>query len=157
MNAGAAIAKHEILLFLHADTRLPKTFLREIKQANVWGRFDVRFDHSSIAMKVIAMFMNARSRLTGISTGDQAIFVRAGVLAAIGGFPDVAIMEDIALSKRLKKIELPYCSKKTVVTSARRWQQNGVAKTVFKMWWYRLAYFLGVSPRILKNSYHDVR
>jgi len=157
MNAGAASAQYDVLFFLHADTRRPTTYLSEVQQAQMWGRFDVRFDTASLAMQTIARFMNTRSRITSVVTGDQALFVRAEAFAAIGGFPLIPLMEDVAISKILRKLHAPYCSQAQVITSARRWQKHGVVKTVLKMWWFRLAYFMGISPQTLKRGYQDVR
>ena len=106
---------------------------------------------------MIAFFMNLRSRISSVATGDQAIFIDKSVFESIGGFPDFPIMEDVAISKRLRQLHRPYNSRARVTTSARRWRQHGLAKTVFKMWWYRLAYFFGVSPHRIKKGYDDVR
>lgn len=157
MNTGAGIAKHDVLLFLHADTQLPSNAVDEILHVKQWGRFDVRFASASRLMSVIAVFMNARSRLTGVATGDQAIFVERALFESIGGFPTIPLMEDVAISRLLKHQAKPHCSKAQVTTSARRWQEQGVIKTVLQMWWYRLAYFFGVSPEKLKQGYRDVR
>jgi len=157
MNAGAAAASQAWLVFLHADTRLPESWANELRLADGWGRFDVRFDSSSVAMRLIAVSMNARSRLTGVATGDQAMFISRDVFASIGGFPAVPIMEDVAISKTLRQLQSPYCSRARATTSARRWQNNGVVKTVLKMWWYRLAFFVGVSPTKLAGAYDDSR
>jgi len=157
MNAGAKGATQSSLLFLHADTRLPESYKTAVAKSEVWGRFDVRFDDSSSAMKMIAFFMNLRSRISSVATGDQAIFIDKSVFDSIGGFPDFPIMEDVAISKRLRQLYRPHNSWLRVTTSARRWRQQGVTKTIFKMWWYRLAYFFGVSPNSLKKGYDDVR
>lgn len=157
MNAGAAQATQNTVLFLHADTRLPRSYKTALAKSSVWGRFDVRFDDSSGAMSMIAFFMNLRSRISSVATGDQAIFINKSVFESIGGFPDFPIMEDVAISKRLRQLYRPYNSRLRVTTSARRWQQHGVAKTVFKMWWYRLAYFFGLPPHQIKKGYDDVR
>ena len=157
MNMGAGIAAHDVLLFLHADTQLPTNAVDEILRAKQWGRFNVRFASASIAMKVVAVFMNLRSRLTGVATGDQAIFVERTLFESIGGFPAIPLMEDVAISKLLKHQAKPYCSNAQVTTSARRWQEQGVAKTVLQMWWYRFAFFFGMSPEKLKQGYRDVR
>lgn len=157
MNAGAKYATEPLLLFLHADTRLPNNYKAELAKSDVWGRFDVRFDRPSIPMNVIAFFMNWRSRLSGVATGDQAIFVDASVFQSLDGFPDISLMEDVALCKRLRQLHAPFNSKETVITSARRWVQNGIVKTVLTMWWYRLAFYFGISPTILNKSYDDVR
>lgn len=157
MNAGAQLATRSMLLFLHADTQLPKNYKSELARADVWGRFDVKFSSTSKAMKVVAFFINLRSRISGVATGDQAIFVDRDAFTAISGFPDFPIMEDIALCKRLRHFHRPYSSRAKVTTSARRWEQNGVATTILKMWYFRLAYFLGMPPSKLKQRYNDVR
>lgn len=157
MNTGATFAKNSMLLFLHADTVLPSAFRQELDRADVWGRFDVCFSDSSFSMKVIAFFMNWRSRLSSIATGDQAIFVQKEVFDSVGGFPELPLMEDVALCKRLRQLHQPYNSREKVITSSRRWQENGVLNTVVKMWWCRFAFFLGISPSRLKKGYDDVR
>lgn len=157
MNAGALLATQSMLLFLHADTQLPKNYKSELAKADVWGRFDVKFSSASKAMKMVAFFINLRSRISGVATGDQAIFVDRDAFNAISGFPDFPIMEDVALCKRLRHFHRPYSSSEKVTTSARRWEQNGVAATIIKMWYFRLAYFFGVSPSKLKQRYQDVR
>ncbi|MFT4634507.1 MAG: rSAM/selenodomain-associated transferase 2 [Arenicella sp.] len=157
MNAGAQQANQPMLLFLHADTKLPKNYKSELAKAAIWGRFDVQFSSRSKAMKMVAFFINLRSRISGIATGDQAIFIDREVFISIAGFPDFPIMEDVALCKRLRHLHRPFSSRAKVTTSARRWQQHGVASTIVKMWWYRLAYFFGVSPSWLKQGYDDVR
>ena len=153
MNAGAAVATGEGLLFLHADTRLPACaddliFLSLEK--HLWGRFDVRIEGAHPLLRVVAFAMNLRSRLTGIATGDQAIFVRRAVFA---GFPEIALMEDLAFSKSMKRHSPPACLRAKVVTSGRRWERNGVLRTVLLMWRLRLAYFLGVSPDEIARRY----
>jgi len=157
MNAGAAVARGNVLLFLHADTKLPANadaLLRDglAHSGRIWGRFDVRFDHDGL-MPLIAAMMNLRSRLTGITTGDQAIFVTRTAFHAIGGFPAQPLMEDIALSSRIRRISRPANIRACVTTSARRWQKQGVLRTVFLMWRLRLAYFLGADPAHLARQY----
>ncbi len=161
MNAGARDCDAGVLLFLHADTRLPQDADRLIAQAldtgvdpgHSWGRFDVRIDGAHLILRVVERLMNLRSRLTGIATGDQAIFVRREVLERVGGFADLPLMEDIELSKRLRKLGPPACIKVPVTTSARRWQQHGVWPSILLMWRLRLAYFLGASPHALALRY----
>ena len=155
MNAGASGLKSDYIVFLHADTQLPKDFRPEIQGA--WGRFDVSFKPSSIGMYVVAFFMNLRSRLSHIATGDQAIFVKRDVFDSLGGFQEMAIMEDVDLSHRLRQFERPFNSRKKVTTSARRWQQDGVLKTILLMWRLRLAFTFGARPSLLKQRYRDVR
>lgn len=158
MNFGAAQADADVLLFLHADTQLPDDAVTLIVQAIAdgyqWGRFDVAFDDSQPVFKVIAFMMNWRSRLTGIATGDQAIFVARQAFQAIGGYPEIALMEDIALSGRLKKLGKPCCLKSRVTTSARRWLQYGILRTILLMWRLRLAYFFGADPNYLAKRYY---
>ncbi|RBP53378.1 TIGR04283 family arsenosugar biosynthesis glycosyltransferase [Arenicella xantha] len=157
MNAGASVASKDVLLFLHADTRLPPNAVIEVKKAKDWGRFDVQFDSDLLAMRIIAFFINGRSRLTSIATGDQALFIRRGLFEQIGRYPELPLMEDVAFCKQLKSTVKPYCSKLKVTTSARRWQQHGVVKTVLQMWLFRLAFYFGVSPEVLKRRYLDPR
>ena len=157
MNAGAAVARAPVLLFLHADTTLPsggaRAALAAVQAGAAWGRFDVRIEGRSTMLPVIAAFMNARSRLTGVATGDQAIFVRADRFRAIGGYPDQPLMEDIELSSRLKRLSAPACLRERVVTSGRRWEQRGVWRTVWLMWRLRLRYWLGTPAERLAEAY----
>jgi rSAM/selenodomain-associated transferase 2 len=161
MNAGATKASGDVLLFLHADTRLPPAADHVVldglaRSGRAWGRFDIRIagDHPFLA--VVGWLMSVRSRLTGIATGDQAIFVRRDAFQAVGGFEQIPLMEDIALSKRLKRISRPHCVAERVVTSGRRWERDGVLATILLMWRLRLAYFLGADPNELARRYsHD--
>jgi rSAM/selenodomain-associated transferase 2 len=163
MNAGAGVARGDVLLFLHADTGLPADADRLIldgltasgraSSSRVWGRFDVRIEGRHPLFPVIATMMNLRSRATGIATGDQAIFVDKTAFAAVGGFPDIALMEDIALSRRLKRLGRPLCLRARALTSGRRWEKHGVVRTILTMWRLRLAFFLGAEPGKLAASY----
>jgi rSAM/selenodomain-associated transferase 2 len=158
MNAGARLATGDVLLFLHADTRLPPRAERQVLEGlagsgRAWGRFDVRIDGRHPLLRVVAGLMNARSRWTGIATGDQAIFVRRDAFAAVGGFPPLPLMEDVALSAALKRVSPPLCLRSRVTTSGRRWEARGVVRTVVLMWWLRLRYFLGASPERLAETY----
>ncbi len=162
MNAGAALARGEVLLFLHADTRLPENADTRILQGlaaggKAWGRFDVRIEGKSRLLPVIAFFMNLRSRATGIATGDQAMFVRREAFWRAGGFPPLELMEDIALSRSLKRLSRPLCLADEVVTSGRRWERRGVLRTVLLMGWLRLAFFLGAAPANLARLYDGER
>ncbi|HEX2889929.1 TIGR04283 family arsenosugar biosynthesis glycosyltransferase [Vineibacter terrae] len=157
MNAGAALAQGDALLFLHADTLLPPDADRCIAAALAggadWGRFDVRIDGAHPLLAVVGWSMNLRSRLTAIATGDQAMFVRRDLFADVGGFPDIPLMEDIALSRTLKRRSRPACLRPRVTTSGRRWQKHGVLRTILLMWRLRLAYFLGADPGELAVRY----
>ncbi len=161
MNAGAAKASGDVLLFLHADTRLPAHADHVIlygleRSGRSWGRFDVKIEGRHPLLTVVGWLMSIRSRLTGIATGDQGIFVRRDAFQAVGGFEDIPLMEDIALSKRLKRTGPPLCLRERVVTSGRRWETNGILATVLLMWRLRLAYFFGVDPKQLAQQYgHD--
>jgi rSAM/selenodomain-associated transferase 2 len=161
MNAGAAAARGDILLFVHADTVLPAGADARVAAAvaagAAWGRFDVRIAGRSRWLPLIATLMNWRSRLTGIATGDQAIFVRRETFTAVGGFPDQPLMEDIALSARLRRIGRPACLRERVTTSGRRWEARGIWRTIFLMWSLRLRYFCGASPDQLARDYGHVR
>ncbi|HWX84410.1 MAG TPA: TIGR04283 family arsenosugar biosynthesis glycosyltransferase [Xanthobacteraceae bacterium] len=156
MNAGAALGTGDTLLFLHADTVLPDTADRLIAAAldrRAWGRFDLRIAGHHPFLAVVARMINLRSRLTGIATGDQAIFVTRAAFEKVGGFPDLPLMEDIALSRRLKGLCRPVCITTPVVTSGRRWERNGVLRTILLMWRLRLSYYLGVEPALLAELY----
>lgn len=156
MNHGARLARGDGLLFLHADTRLPANALAAVQQAlrdHEWGRFDVRIEGRSRWLPVVAAMMNRRSRLTGIATGDQALFVRRSAFDAVGGFPDQPLMEDIELSRRLRRRGRPACLAERVVTSGRRWDQRGAWRTIVLMWRLRLLYWLGASPERLARAY----
>lgn len=157
MNAGAILATGDVLLFLHADTELPADAIDNVQQAVAqydWGRFDVRLDSREPLLKIVGLMINQRSRLMGIATGDQAIFIKKSLFVQIGGYPDQPLMEDIELCKRLKKIARPACLKSKVITSARRWQQHGTWQTIFLMWHLRFDYWRGVSPDGLKQRYY---
>lgn len=158
MNAGAAQASGEALLFLHADTRLPAGALPAIQAAleagAAWGRFDVTIDGRPWMLRVVAALMNLRSRLSGIATGDQAIFVTRAAFDAVGAFPDQPLMEDIELSRRLKRaVGAPACLRLRVSTSGRRWEQRGVWRTIVLMWRLRWAYWRGAAPDELARRY----
>ncbi len=158
MNAGAAAAPGDVLLFLHADTRLPETAADDIvsglrESGRGWGRFDVRLSGKHPVLRVVERAMNLRSRMTGIATGDQALFVERELFVAAGGFPDIPLMEDVALSKRLRRSGAPLCLRSRVVTSSRRWEERGVLRTIALMWGLRAAYALGVAPDRLARLY----
>jgi rSAM/selenodomain-associated transferase 2/rSAM/selenodomain-associated transferase 1 len=157
MNAGARGSTAEALLFLHADTQLPAgaelLIARALQTGHVWGRFDVRIDGRHAALRLVERLMNLRSRLTGIATGDQALFVRRTVFEALGGFADIALMEDVELSARLRRVGRPACLKTQVVTSGRRWEKHGVWRTIGLMWCLRAAWFLGVGAPVLARWY----
>ena len=158
MNEGARAAQGEVLLFLHADTRLPAQpdglIANGLQQSGKeWGRFDVRLTGRQKLLRLVEMMMNWRSRLSGIATGDQALFVTRELFNRIGGFPDIPLMEDIALSKRLKSISKPLSLTATVLTSSRRWESNGIVLTIVLMWRLRLAYALGADPQHLAKHY----
>lgn len=157
MNNGAAQAVGDILIFLHADTYLPENALHTIAQQisgkTQWGRFDIQLSGDHVMLKVIAQLMIRRSRLTGIATGDQAIFVTQQAFDIVGRYPEIDLMEDIALCKALKKTGPPACLKAKVVSSGRRWEHNGIYRTILLMWGLRLGYFFGADPKTLARIY----
>lgn len=162
MNTGARVCESEIILFLHADTVISSShigILRELaaEPAYMGGRFDVRLSGAHLALRVIEWFINLRSRLSSISTGDQAMFVRRDVFKTMGGFSDIPLMEDIDLARRLKRLGKVACLPQKVCTSSRRWEQHGFVRTVLLMWRMRLLYWLGVSPAKLAAMYREAR
>jgi len=165
MNAGAQAEEAreaDVLLFLHADTRLPEDADRVVARAladgaHSWGRFDVRLDADGWPLRLIETLMNWRSRATGIATGDQAIFVTRSAFDWLHGFAPLPLMEDVDFCSRAKRLTRPAAPRSRVVTSARRWQRHGVWRTVALMWWLRLSYFFGADPAALARRYRDAR
>ena len=158
MNAGAAIASGDVFVFLHADTRLPREAERLVldglaRSGHDWGRFDVVIEGRHPVLGLVGFMMNLRSRITGIATGDQAIFVKREAFRSAGGFPEIPLMEDIALSRRLKRTSRPLCIHACAVTSGRRWENRGVLRTILLMWRLRLAYYFGADPAKLARQY----
>ena len=160
MNAGAALARGDILFFLHGDSIVPRGFAAAIVAAcrdAIGGRFDVRLDAPGIAFRVIEAGINVRSRWSGIFTGDQGLFIVRDAFEALGGFPDVPLCEDLALSKAMKRLGRVAALRLRITTSARRWQRHGVVRTVLQMWWIRARYALGTDPEVLAKIYRDAR
>nr|TFG55580.1 MAG: glycosyltransferase [Hyphomicrobiales bacterium] len=162
MNAGAALARGQTLLFLHADSFLPESADILIARAfagtkRVWGRFDIRIDSPHPVLILVAAMINLRTRLTGIATGDQAIFVRSEIFKAMGGYPAIPLMEDIALSSKLRTKSRPISIGRKVTTSARRWHTHGIFRTIILMWRLRLAYFWGRDTKTLARLYEGNR
>ena len=158
MRAGAAAANGTILWFLHADTGVPdnpdQLILAALEHGRAdWGRFDVLLSDKHVVLRSVAYLMNLRSRISGIATGDQGIFVRRSLYEQAGGIPSLPLMEDIALSRALKKHGRPACIRQKLLTSARRWKKHGIVRTILTMWGLRLAYFIGISPRHLAKYY----
>ena len=162
MNCGAGCASGDVLLFLHADTKLPASAFPDIAKALsdprcVGGRFDVELEGDHWMFKIISALINYRSRATKVGTGDQAIFLRREIFTRMGGYPVIPLMEDIALCRSLKRLGAIACLKSRVITSARRWENDGVWRTVFRMWTLKFLYLAGVSPERLKQFYADTR
>ena len=158
MNAGASAARGDALLFLHADTLLPDSADQLVARAlrgSHWGRFDVRIAGRHPMLAVVACTMNLRSRISGIATGDQAMFMRRAAFESVGGYPQIPLMEDVAISSRLKHVGRPACLAERVVTSGRRWESRGVLRTIVLMWRLRLAYRLGADPAELERRYRQ--
>ncbi len=157
MNAGASAATGEVLWFLHADSRLtpeaPAALIAACQAGTAWGRFDVLLSGRPRVLRLVERLMNLRSRLSGIATGDQGIFVARAAFERAGGFPDIPLMEDIALSKALRRQARPACLRVRIVTSSRRWEEQGVVRTVLLMWRLRLAYAMGADPHRLARLY----
>lgn len=158
MNAGASVSTGDVLWFLHADTLLPEACHEMLQTvfrdpSNCWGRFDIKLDGSRSLYRIIERTMNLRSRLTGIATGDQGMFMRRSAYLAAGGFPEIPLMEDVAMSRNLRKQGKPAVLKAALTTSSRRWEEFGIVRTILLMWALRLAYYFGVSPERLSNRY----
>lgn len=157
MNAGANLASNEVLLFLHADTFLPldglKYIANAVEKGFVWGYFDLHLTGTHPLLKIIALMINKRSRITNIATGDQAIFSTKRAFNNVGRYPEIALMEDIALCQQLKKTSKPFCIRAKATSSSRRWQKFGVYKTILLMWWLRTCYCFGMSPTKLSSLY----
>jgi len=162
MNCGARLASGQVVLFLHADTLLPAAADSLIESGLAetgadWGRFDVQFSNGAMVFRLIAAMMNLRSAITKVCTGDQALFIRRQLFAQIKGFAELPLMEDVEITKRLRRKFLPLRIKVPVITSSRRWEQQGVFKTITLMWLLRLRYFLGADPHKLAHIYYPVR
>ncbi len=160
MNNGAVYATGDILLFLHIDTLLPERADQQVMEAlqipgKVWGRFDVRLSGKNPVFRLIEALMNLRSRITGIATGDQALFVNTAVFKEVGTYPDIPLMEDVVISKKLRSRSWPVCLSQKVLSSSRRWEQHGIMRTVLLMWRLRLAFFLGADPHELHARYYS--
>jgi len=156
MNDGASHSKNEVLWFLHADTLIPEDAIKSIQQAlnnKSWGRFNVRLSGTNILFRIIESMMNLRSCLTGMATGDQGIFVDKTLFNKVACFPNIPLMEDIVMSKKLNKFSRPVCVKEKLITSSRRWEKNGILSTVFLMWKLRLLFWLGVSANKIALQY----
>ena len=165
-NEGALIARQRlgvkgILVFLHADTRLPDTFSEVMtafqRVGRDWGRFDVRLSGTDNRLRLVEFLINFRSRHTSIATGDQVLFFRARMFWQLGGFPMLALMEDIEISKLAKRLSPPFCPRDRVVTSSRKWERQGVWKTILLMWVCRAAYFFGVQASTIHRWYYGTR
>jgi rSAM/selenodomain-associated transferase 2 len=156
MNRGAAVATGTILWFLHADTQLPPDAAEQIEQQlqqAEWGRFNLRLSGQTPLLRVVEWMINRRSCWSGVATGDQGIFLSRPLFEQLGGYPEIPLMEDIALSKQLRQISPPCCIPTILITSSRRWEQRGVIPTILLMWWLRFAYWVGVSPQRLARWY----
>jgi rSAM/selenodomain-associated transferase 2 len=157
MNAGAAVARGEYLWFVHADTRVSVDSLKSLRETlserPLWGRFDVRLSGSGLALRLIGAMISLRSRLTGIASGDQGIFVARRHFEALGGYAPIPLMEDLQLCRRLRALTRPRCLRPPLATSSRRWEQHGIWRTVVLMWCLRLAYYCGASPEKLARQY----
>lgn len=154
MNAASRAARGDWLLFLHADSLLPEDWPKQLQQSEKWGFFPIKLNGGHWLLRVIERSMNLRSRLSKVATGDQALYFRKSFFNQLGGFPDIPIMEDVAISKYARRKSTPRVANCPVMTSSRRWRRNGFVKTVFLMWSLRLAYFMGVDPDRLHRIYY---
>ena len=161
MNQGWKAARGELLWFLHADSRADEDHWRALParagDVEVWGWFDIQFDSRKWIFKTIAGFVNRRSRIIRVATGDQGLFISRGLLEAIGGFPEIPLMEDVAICRRLKGIAPAHALGPPLTTSSRRWERHGVLRTMLLMWYLRAAFFLGADPQRLARRYRDAR
>jgi rSAM/selenodomain-associated transferase 2 len=157
MNAGAKSAGGDLLWFLHADSRLPEGCLEAVVQSQErgyqWGRFDIRLSGKHPMLRVVEFMMNWRSRLSAIATGDQGIFVQSDLFRTVGGYTDIPLMEDVDISRKLKRHAVPDCLTHAIETSSRRWERNGIFRTIFQMWWLRFRYWFGAAPDKLARAY----
>ena len=156
MNKGVAESANEVLWFLHADTSIPENVVETIQKSLdkcEWGRFNIELSGSKFLFRIIEKMINIRSCLSGVATGDQGIFVKRKTLESIGGYSEIPLMEDIALSNKLKTISQPVCIKETITTSSRRWEKNGIIITILLMWYLRFLYWIGVTPDKLAKLY----
>jgi rSAM/selenodomain-associated transferase 2 len=155
MNAGVEHSIGDWLVFLHADTRLPDNWMELIETSEKpWGRFDIRLSGSHWMLRIIEKAINLRSRKTSIATGDQALFFRRDFFKQLGGFPDIPLMEDIAITSQARKRSEPCCIRQVAITSSRRWEQKGILRTMLLMWVLRFAYWLGIKPDTLHRFYY---
>jgi len=156
MNSGASQAKYNVFWFLHADTLIPENSIEDIQQAltiSEWGWFNIKLSGTNILFRLIERMINLRSCFSGVATGDQGIFVKRKTFESANGYPNIPLMEDVALSKKLNKTSKPFCLKESLITSSRRWEQKGIMSTVLLMWRLRFLYWLGVSPDKLATQY----
>ena len=156
MNKGVAESTNEVLWFLHADTSIPENVIENIQKSLVkrdWGRFNIKLSGAQFLFRIIEKMINIRSRLSGVATGDQGIFVKRNMFESVGGYSEIPLMEDVALSYKLKTISQPACIKETLTTSSRRWEKNGIIKTILLMWYLRFLYWIGVTPDKLAKLY----
>ena len=156
MNKGVAESTSEVLWFLHADTSIPENIIENIQKSlakHDWGRFNIKLSGAQFFFRIIEKMINIRSCLSGVATGDQGIFVKRKTFDSIGGYSEIPLMEDVALSYKLKAISQPVCIKETLTTSSRRWEKNGIIKTILLMWHLRFLYWMGVNPDKLAKLY----
>jgi len=153
MNFAGRHANGDFLLFLHADSSLPDNWLNQVRGSPKWGFFPIKLSGQRWLLRVIERAINLRSRISRVATGDQGLYFSRSFFQALEGFPDIPIMEDIAISKRARKISEPSIGQYPVITSSRRWEQQGIIKTVLLMWGLRFAYWLGISPNRLHRIY----
>ncbi|MCH7880724.1 MAG: TIGR04283 family arsenosugar biosynthesis glycosyltransferase [Proteobacteria bacterium] len=154
MNTASHEANGDLLLFLHADSELPEQWYNEVMRMSNWGFFPIRLDGTHWLLRIIETAINIRSRISKVATGDQGLYFRKSFFDSLPGYPDILIMEDIAITKLARRKSRPFIAKSPVLTSSRRWDKNGIIKTVLQMWWLRFGFWIGISPERLHRIYY---
>jgi rSAM/selenodomain-associated transferase 2 len=154
MNTASKSAQGKYLLFLHADSDLPEDFYRFIEADAKWGFYRLRLSNDAYVYRIIEAAINLRTRVSRVAGGDQGLYFERHFFESLNAYPQIPLMEDIAICKTARRLAKPFVSVATISSSGRRWQDQGVVKTVLLMWALRLGYWLGVDPRRLHKIYY---